>query len=216
MKRRAVLLTVPVLAVAGLAAWRTVGDEPADDSGSAANAIQEIPEVSRGTSLELSGPLLGADAVDADAVNADVAGASTVDVADYRGLVVVLNVWGSWCAPCRAEAPVLRDNATAYADRGVQFLGVNVKDSPSAAKAFERRYGIDYPSLDDSIEGQALLQLRGEVPAAAIPSTLVLDRQGRVAARVLGEITDSTLRALLDAVLAEGDQLQTEDDPGTV
>lgn len=193
--RRAVLFGVAVLAVGGLIAWRTSYDDELADSAPNDVAIQEFAPTSRGEPLALSGPALDSGA-------AGAAGAR-VDVADYRGGVVVVNLWGSWCSPCRAEAPVLQDNATRYAAQRVQFVGVNVKDSPAAARAFERRYGITYPSIDDSVEGQAFLALRDVVPASAIPSTIVLDRSGRVAARVIGQISDPTLRALLDAVLAE-------------
>lgn len=172
-------------------------------------SIQEIPAASRTEPLTLSGPALGEDLdqseaeSEAESTTDSGKGSVTVDVADFRGSVAVVNVWGSWCSPCRAEAPVLREAASAYEDRGVRFLGVNVKDTPAAARAFERRYNITYPSIDDSVYGRAFLDLRGQVPASAIPSTLILDRQGRVAARVIGQISATTLRTLVDTVLKE-------------
>jgi thiol-disulfide isomerase/thioredoxin len=189
--RRALLVAVPVLAVAGVLTWRSVGDRD-DLAAETTNeaAIAEFAPASRSTPLALAGPALEE-------------GAAQVDVAGYRGSVVVLNLWGSWCAPCRAEAPMLQQNATTYAEQGVAFIGVNVSDSPPAARAFERTYAITYPSIDDSVQQRAFLALREYVPSSAVPSTLVLDREGRVAARVIGQINDSTLRALLDAVLAE-------------
>ncbi|MFP5335353.1 MAG: TlpA family protein disulfide reductase [Actinomycetes bacterium] len=131
------------------------------------------------------------------------AGGDEVDLADWRGDVVVLNVWYAACAPCRAEAPDLVETAAAYADDGVRFLGINTRDDAAGALAFERTYGIPYPSVLDASSGAALLALRGDVPPQAVPTTLVLDREGRVAARVLGRAEGSTLRGLLDDVLAE-------------
>lgn len=137
----------------------------------------------------------------------ELAGESThgkqVDVAAWRGDVVVLNVWYAACAPCRAEAPDLAEVSAEYADDGVRFLGINTRDDAANATAFERTYGLGYPSLLDATSGEALLALRGKVPPQAVPTTLVLDRQGRVAARVLGRVEGSTLRGLLDDVLAE-------------
>ncbi len=123
-----------------------------------------------------------------------------LSTADYRGKVVVLNVWGSWCAPCRHEAPALQEASVATA--GVaQFVGINTRDLDSApAKAFVRAFGITYPSLFDP-DGSLLLQL-GAVPATAIPSTLVLDRDGRVAARILGETNKATVVGTVDDVAA--------------
>jgi len=125
-----------------------------------------------------------------------------IDIAAWRGDVVVINVWGSWCAPCREEAPILAATSAAYADQGVRFVGVNVRDNPAAAIAFEESYGIIYPSIDDR-NGKALLSLADHLPGAGVPVTLLLDRDGRPAARVLGAVQESTLTALLDTVLAE-------------
>ena len=121
---------------------------------------------------------------------------------DLRGDVVVLNVWGSWCPPCREEAPVLAETSRRLADRGVSFLGINVRDNTAAALAFEKRFGIDYPSIAD-VDGQALLSLNQYVPANAVPVTLVLDRHGRVAARILGVLTAPSFAKALDPVINE-------------
>jgi thiol-disulfide isomerase/thioredoxin len=123
-----------------------------------------------------------------------------VSLEDYRGHVVVVNVWGSWCAPCRAEAPMLAEAADDLADKGVVFLGIDSRDpSRSAAQAFVRRFGIGYPSIYDQ-EGRTLLAFRGTLPPNAIPSTVVIDEQGRVAASVLGEISRTTLYDLVEEV----------------
>lgn len=124
------------------------------------------------------------------------------DVAAWRGDVVVLNTWYAACPPCRAEAPDLVDVATEYADQGVHLLGINGTDDAGAAEAFQRTFEVPYPSIADT-DGTAIAALQGTVPVQAVPTTVVLDRDGRVAARILGIAEGSTLRALLDDVLAE-------------
>jgi thiol-disulfide isomerase/thioredoxin len=123
-----------------------------------------------------------------------------VDVTDWRGDVVVLNSWYAGCPPCRAEAPDLVGIATDYADDGVHLLGINSTDDAGAAQAFERTFEIPYPSVHDA-DGAAVAALQGVVPVQAVPTTVILDQDGMVAARVLGVIDDSTLRALLDDLL---------------
>jgi thiol-disulfide isomerase/thioredoxin len=132
----------------------------------------------------------------------DVAGESLegrpLSLADYRGQVVVVNVWGSWCGPCRAEAPMLADAARDLADKNVAFLGINSRNPERAAPlAFVRRYDVPYPSIYDP-QGRTLLAFRDTLPANAIPSTVVIDPQGRVAASVLGEISRTTLYDLVE------------------
>ncbi|WP_230420699.1 TlpA family protein disulfide reductase [Actinomadura soli] len=121
-------------------------------------------------------------------------------LAEFKGKVVVVNFWASWCAPCRGEAPSLQQVYDANKAKGVEFLGVNFKDSKANAQAFERKFKVTYPSLYDD-GGQVTLAFR-EVPPSAIPSTLVLDRQGRVAARIIGATTYSKLNPLVAKVLA--------------
>lgn len=133
----------------------------------------------------------------------DFAGAA-VDVADWRGDVVVLNTWYAACPPCRAEAPDLVAFAEDYADAGVHVLGINSTDDAGAAQAFERTFEIPYPSVHDA-DGEAVAALQGIVPVQAVPTTVVLDADGMVAARVLGVIDPSTLRSVVDDLLAEQD-----------
>lgn len=115
-----------------------------------------------------------------------------------HGGIVVVNVWASWCSPCRAEAPTLAALATEY--KGVVFLGVLTRDSEVAARAFEKRFSIPYPTLvDDSV----LIGFRETLIANAIPTTIIIDKKGRVAARVSGQVTYSSLRSLIEKIHAE-------------
>lgn len=121
---------------------------------------------------------------------------------DFAGDVIVMNVWGSWCAPCRAEAPALQQVSTDFQKKGVQFVGINTRDQEAAAIAFEKNFGITYPSLVDK-SGELQLAFRDSLPANSIPATLVIDRDGQVAARVLGATTYSQLTDLVDQVASE-------------
>ena len=116
--------------------------------------------------------------------------------------IVVLNTWYAACPPCRAEAADLLEVATERAADGVRLVGINGTDDSGAALAFEREHGITWPSIADT-DGSAVAALQEIVPVQAVPTTVVLDRQGRVAARVLGQVDASTLDGLLDDVLAE-------------
>ncbi len=121
---------------------------------------------------------------------------STADVrADDH--VLVVNVWGSWCAPCRREAPVLADASRRYASRGVAFVGLLSRDKPATANAFARRFDVTYPSLQDP-GGRLQLRFADSLPSQGIPTTWIIDRKGRVAARVLAEVTKGTLDGLID------------------
>jgi thiol-disulfide isomerase/thioredoxin len=121
---------------------------------------------------------------------------------EYAGKVIVLNVWGSWCPPCRKEARTLAAAARELEADGVAFLGVNTKDSsPDQGLAFQRRYDVPYPSFFDP-SGRTLLAFRGTLNPSSIPSTVVIDQQGRVAASVLGEVpSQQTLVGLVRDVL---------------
>jgi thiol-disulfide isomerase/thioredoxin len=119
-----------------------------------------------------------------------------------RGAVVVLNFWGSWCTPCRAEAPALGQLARHFSGAGVRFVGVDIRDDPASAEAFNRTFRISYPSLNDPSDAIAL-DFSGTVPPAGIPTTLVIDRSGRIAARVVGTVSYNGLSRLITQVSAE-------------
>ncbi len=138
----------------------------------------------------------------------DLSGATVdggqVDVGDYEGKVVVLNVWGSWCGPCRLEAKNFEKVYQDLKDQGVQFVGINTRDTDTRpARAFEQKFGVSYPSLYDPT-GKLLLRFRkGTLNPQAIPSTLVLDRDGGIAARALAPLSEEELRKMIAPVLAE-------------
>ncbi|MFC8038798.1 TlpA family protein disulfide reductase [Paenarthrobacter sp. NPDC057355] len=121
---------------------------------------------------------------------------------DLLGKVTVLNFWFAACAPCRIEAPQLEALNQEFKDQGVQFFGVNLRDEKATAEAFDKTFNITYPSFNDK-DGSVLLSVSGIVPPGAVPTTLVLDKEGKVASRVLGEIEKSTLKALITSAVAE-------------
>ncbi len=169
-----------------VAAQAKAGDQKGYVSGD--GAVETIPEADRGEPVELSGKLLDGSAWDS---------------ASARGQVLVLNVWGSWCAPCVAEAPDLQKVwGDLQADSApVRFMGIDFREDPARGAAFAKKAGITYPSLSDEASGGTLiLALQGKAPT--VPTTLVLDTEGRIAARVSGPVSASTLRGLVDDVVA--------------
>jgi thiol-disulfide isomerase/thioredoxin len=138
----------------------------------------------------------------APAVRATALSGQRFSLAAERGSVVVLNFWGSWCAPCRAEAPRLAALATYFRHDRVRFVGDDVHDYATAAVAFEHTFNVSYPSLNDP-GALVALAFHSTLPPTAIPSTLVIDRSGEIAARVIGGVSYNGLRALIAKVLAE-------------
>lgn len=148
------------------------------------------PPQSRGTVGALSGPDLMVDG-------------KTTAVSDYPGKVVVLNLWGQWCGPCRAEAPQLEKVFAATRDSGVQFIGIDVRDpQKQAARDFVIDFKVSYPSIWDP-EMRTVIALGGHYPTSVIPSTLVLDRKHRVAAVFLQALLAQDLQPVVERVAAE-------------
>ena len=124
---------------------------------------------------------------------------STLSLTSLRGKVVVVNFWGSWCPPCRAESPALQSVARSTAGQGVTFVGVVERDTKSNARSFVKGHDVTYPSIFDDDGSLAAIW-----PAAAGPPyTFIIDRQGRIAARFLGGVTAEDLRAAVHKVTAE-------------
>ena len=123
-----------------------------------------------------------------------------LDSSAFEGNVIVMNWWYAACAPCRAEAGDLAMLSVEFED-SVQFVGVNVRDTTETALAFDRNFGIEYPSLIDAQSGQVSLAFTGVVSPQAVPTTIVIDRDGKVASRILGRIETSILRTLIQTVV---------------
>ncbi|MCZ4102788.1 MULTISPECIES: TlpA family protein disulfide reductase [Streptomyces] len=125
-----------------------------------------------------------------------------LSTADWRGSVIVVNFWGSWCTPCRKEAPGLRRVADETSRQGVRFVGVDVRDTPVAGLGFEHDFGITYPSFNDPA---TKLSLRfGSLAPQATPSTYVFDRKGRIAAVFFGATTYDELYSAVELVVEKG------------
>jgi thiol-disulfide isomerase/thioredoxin len=161
----------------------TGADEPTRSAGQQGYVgveqnLTRIPVDQREPAPVISGPQLGSD--------------RTLSTAAYADKVVVVNVWGSWCPPCRSEAPDLQA-ASEQTKHDAQFVGVTSRDlDPAPAEAFLRAAKIGYPSIYDP-SGKVLLGFARDLPPSAIPSTMIIDKQGRLAARVLGPTTKATL-----------------------
>jgi thiol-disulfide isomerase/thioredoxin len=186
MKGRSLTLTllavVLLLSAALSGCSSSVGSSGDQGFVSGRGAITSLPPSDR----KMPGPVSG-ESLDGKKISLD----------DYAGKIVVVNVWGSWCGPCRAEAPMLSAAARDLAKKGVAFLGINSRNvEKSGPRGFVRRYDVPYPSIYDP-DGRTLLSFRGTLAPNAIPSTVIIDKQGRVAGSVLGEITRTTLDDLV-------------------
>jgi len=152
-------------------------------------SITEIAVAERGDPVEFEGVIETGEAITSD---------------DYLGEVLVVNFWYASCAPCRSEADDLQSLNAQFEGAGASFLGVNVRDQAPNALAFNETYSITYPSVLDVLDGGMQLAFSGSIPPNAVPTTLVLDADGRVAARILGAIPEaSILETLITATIAE-------------
>jgi thiol-disulfide isomerase/thioredoxin len=187
LSSRLVTVVVAVVACLSSTACTTSGGSQDGSAGmTGAGSIVTVSPADRGDPVELSGETLDG---------------GTLDLADYRGQVVVVNYWASWCGPCRGEAPALVAAQKRLPD--TQFVGLDRNDDSRAnALAFIRTFDVPYPSVYDS-EGKLLLAFDGAVPPTSLPSTIVLDTAGRVAAFVLGTITTTTLVDLVHDVTTQ-------------
>ncbi|MBL1105464.1 TlpA family protein disulfide reductase [Streptomyces sp. 5-8] len=192
-RSRAVLLT----AVAATAALTLSGCGKGGISGGGGdthfvtgdNGIDTVPAGKRAAAPDLSGKTIDG---------------KSLDVADYKGKVVVINVWGSWCGPCRGEARYFAEVSKRYEGKGVQFVGINTRDSSTTpAVAFEKEHGVEYPSLYDPTGKLMLRFKKGTLNPQLVPSTLVIDRHGKVASRALEALDDKGLQDMIKPVLAE-------------
>lgn len=194
------LLSAVAVAVASVALLAGCSNDPLAEQyreGSNKNYISGTGVVKE-IALENRG-----EAIDFEAQ--DFAG-ETISSDDFRGEVLVVNFWYASCAPCRAEAPTLEAVNQQFAGQGASLLGVNVRDQVDTARAFEETYGVTYPSIADINDGSMQQAFGNEVPPNAVPTTLVLDQEGRVAARILGQIKDeSILRTLVRDTIAEAE-----------
>ncbi len=188
MRRRAVLavLAVGVVLAAPLLAGCSGGLDGTGDANyvTGSGAVTQVALDDREDPVDIAGETLDGEAL---------------DLADLRGGVVVLNLWGSWCNPCRSEAPVLR---TASEELDADFVGLSFRETSfDNARSFEREFDVRYPTIAD--DGNQVLALGRFVPRSP-PSTYVLDREGRIAAVVSGEVTSATTLAdLVEEVAAE-------------
>ncbi len=191
LRRTAVRTAAALAAMLILAACASTGaDEQTPSAGQVgypevARNLTRVPPDQRKELPTVSGPALGSN--------------QTISTQDFRGKIVVINVWGSWCPPCRKEAPDLQAASVETKDIA-QFVGITSKDyDPAPAEAFVRSFEITYPSIYDPT-GKVLLAFAGELPPSAIPTTMIIDRQGRLAVRVLSEVSKITLVDMINDV----------------
>jgi thiol-disulfide isomerase/thioredoxin len=192
-RRFALALPAAAAATALLLSGCTTNDSLAQQyrSGSGQNYI-----AGDGTVSEFTAGNRG-DAVSFQGVLTD---GTPVSSKDYAGEVLVVNFWYAGCPPCRVEAPDLEALSQKYKADGVGFLGVNLYDTASTAESFEKEKGVTYPSVLDRDTGSVLLAFSKTVPPKATPTTLVIDKKGRVSARILGAIPD---RSILDSLISD-------------
>lgn len=197
--RRALSLFAAVLLLAGCATVLLAGCATGTDAVARGGTFEFVspggrtdifydPPATRGTGGELSGDSLTEPG-------------TTVSLARYPHQVVVLNIWGSWCGPCRSEAADLVRVANATASRGVRFVGIDVRDARTAGADFARDFGLTYPSIFDP-PGRTLFALP-RIPRSVVPLTIVLDRRHRVAAVFLHAMRAQDLQPVVQRIVTE-------------
>lgn len=192
LRRTAAAAVVAVIALAGCSTGNDTKNSAGEQAGYVEAKDKLIKRVAAGD-RDAAPELAGKSLEDRD-----------LSLADFKGKVVVLNVWASWCNPCRGEAPALQKLSAELGPQGVQFLGINSKDaSKDNARNFERKFGITYPSLTDA-SGSMMLKFRGPLAPTGLPATYVVDRQGRIAAYLKGPVDEELLRSMITPVLGEG------------
>nr|WP_245162244.1 TlpA disulfide reductase family protein [Brevibacterium marinum] len=191
-KSRRTVLTGLIAGAAVVLSACSENDELADQAGSdqgyvsGSGVVSQVPKDDRGQPLDLKFETLDG---------------KSMSLSGIRPTPVVINLWYAACPPCRKEAPALKSLAEEFDDE-VQFLGVNVRDQEAAADAFISNYQVPYANMLDT-DGDMVALLSGVLPPQATPSTVVLDAKGRAAARVVGEVDESTLKGLIEDVQAE-------------
>ncbi|MGW7411529.1 TlpA family protein disulfide reductase [Streptomyces sp. NPDC054863] len=188
-------LAVSAVLVGALALSACGGDGSKSSGGGGSNfvagkdRIDTVPKADRQAAPKIDGKTLQGE---------------DLDVASLKGKVVVLNIWGSWCPPCRAEAPTFAKVSKDLKSKGVEFVGIDTRDDQKAlAIQFEKDAGIEYPSLYDP-DGKLMLRFpKGSLNPQAIPSTIVIDKDGKVAGRSLAALNEKKLRKMIDPLIAE-------------
>lgn len=135
-------------------------------------------------------------------ISGDDLDGAPISLASFSGKVVVINIWGSWCPPCREEQPVLSKMATELKPQGVEFIGIAIREGAATSRAYTEANNVPYPSISDS-GGKLLVGFTSSLPAVAVPTTYVIDREGRVATRLLDVATEATLGALITEIVEE-------------
>ncbi len=177
----AVVLALSLIAVLGACSSSTATDATEGGYVSGDGSITFVPSSERDPAPVLEG--------------LDLDGAP-LSSEQFDGQVLVVNIWGSWCPPCRKETPDLIALAEEFSGEGVQFFGIAIRENATASRAFANNFGMNYPSLSDS-GGEMLIRFSESLPAVAVPTTYIFDAEGRMAVRYMDQVEPSTLRELI-------------------
>ncbi|WP_153502937.1 TlpA family protein disulfide reductase [Cumulibacter manganitolerans] len=190
--RRVAYAVVLVLVAVGVLAGCSASKGAPENAGSEFRFVEGTP----------SGEVIAAsDRKQAPTVTGELLDGKKYALADHHGKIVVINFWASWCAPCRVEAPDLEKTYQTYQGKGVELLGVLVRDTKGQGETYSKQAGLTYPSLFDP-KTEIALQFPG-YPLAAIPSTIVVDKRGRVAAAYVAQVDLASLTKTIEKLLAE-------------